>query len=98
MWFLYVLKCFDDSYYTGITKNLDNRLKIHNSGKGAKYTRSRRPCSFVSTSEISDSKSLALKIEYRFKRLKRNEKINQIKLGLSNFVKSQIEIILSCNI
>jgi len=47
MWFVYMLKCRDSSYYTGVTKNVSERLARHNSGKGAKYTRARRPCSLI---------------------------------------------------
>jgi predicted GIY-YIG superfamily endonuclease len=47
MWFLYILECNDGSLYTGVTKELANRLKRHNSGKGAKYTRSHGPVRLV---------------------------------------------------
>ena len=46
-WRLYILRCSDGSYYTGVTTDIANRLKVHNSGKGAKYTRSRRPVELV---------------------------------------------------
>ena len=51
MWFIYVLLCNDNSFYCGITKNIDRRLKQHNGIKkgGAKYTRSRRPCRLIYT-------------------------------------------------
>lgn len=42
-WFLYILQCKDGSLYTGITKNLDRRFKMHNAGKASRYTSSRRP-------------------------------------------------------
>ena len=42
-WYLYILRCVDGSFYTGITKDLDNRLKKHNDGKASRYTRTRRP-------------------------------------------------------
>lgn len=42
-WFVYILECQDGSYYTGITKDLDRRLKMHNEGKASRYTRIRRP-------------------------------------------------------
>ncbi|HUV30845.1 MAG TPA: GIY-YIG nuclease family protein [Acidobacteriota bacterium] len=47
MWYLYMLECNDGSLYTGVTNNPANRLKRHNAGKGAKYTRSRRPVRLV---------------------------------------------------
>ena len=46
-WFFYIVRCYDDSLYTGITDDIDKRLKAHNSGKGAKYTASHRPVSLV---------------------------------------------------
>lgn len=42
-WFLYVLRCADGSLYTGVTKDLERRFKMHSEGKGSKYTRTRRP-------------------------------------------------------
>ncbi len=42
-WFLYILHCKDGSFYTGVTKDLERRLKMHNGGKASHYTRSRRP-------------------------------------------------------
>ena len=42
-WFLYILQCQDGSFYTGITKDLERRLKMHNAGKASRYTRVRRP-------------------------------------------------------
>jgi len=47
MWHLYILRCNDDSYYTGITTDIAKRIEGHNSGKGAKYTRAHRPVSLV---------------------------------------------------
>jgi len=47
MWFVYILKCRDNSYYTGVTKDVMARLEKHNSGTGAKYTRMKRPCTIV---------------------------------------------------
>ncbi|WP_103980936.1 GIY-YIG nuclease family protein [Helcococcus massiliensis] len=76
--YVYIVKCSDDSYYTGYTVDLDERLKIHNLGKGAKYTRARLPVSFVFTHEC-ESKSLAMSYEYKIKRLNRKEKEDLIK-------------------
>lgn len=47
IWYLYILECCDGSYYTGVTVNIPDRLKRHNEGKGAKFTRSHRPCRLV---------------------------------------------------
>jgi len=71
--YVYILECSDHTYYTGWTHNIDRRLKAHNSGRGAKYTRGRGPvtlCYF----ESLDSKESALKREYRIKRMTRSEK------------------------
>jgi len=77
-WFVYVLKCSDDTLYTGITTDISKRLKEHNeSKKGAKYTRSRRPVSVVYTEEKPD-RSSASKREYEIKKLKRIKKLKLI--------------------
>jgi putative endonuclease len=58
-WYFYILKCRDDSYYSGITNNIEHRLQEHNKGIGAKYTRGRRPVKLVYSekhSNISDAK------------------------------------------
>lgn len=47
IWYLYILRCVDESFYTGVTVDIPTRLKRHNAGKGAKYTRARRPCQLV---------------------------------------------------
>jgi putative endonuclease len=72
-WIVYLIRCSDESLYCGTTNNLKNRLEAHNSGKGAKYTRSRRPVELiVASSEMS--KSDALKLEYRVKQLPASKK------------------------
>lgn len=71
--FFYVLECSDGSYYAGYTNDLDNRIQKHNSGKGAKYTRARKPVTLIFTKGF-ESKSEALKAEYSFKQLNRKEK------------------------
>ena len=75
MWYVYVLLCSDNSFYCGITKNIDKRLKQHNGllKGGAKYTRSRSPCKYIHT-EVCESRSDASKKEYKFKKLTRNKK------------------------
>ena len=73
VWFLYILKCNDGSFYTGITNDLQKRLKDHNSAKASKYTRARLPVVFVYTEEL-ESKSQALKREAEIKRLNRIQK------------------------
>ena len=73
MCFLYILKCSDGSFYTGISNNVEERLKQHNSGKASKYTRSRRPVALIYTEEF-ESKGQALRREIQVKQLKRIQK------------------------
>lgn len=73
-WIVYILRCKDDTLYTGITDDLARRIAAHNSGKGAKYTRGRGPVEVVYT-EVLESYSAALKREAAIKRLKRPEKM-----------------------
>lgn len=65
-YYFYCLQCSDGSFYGGFTNDLEHRLKMHNSGKGAKYTKSRRPVKMIYHEEFDD-KRLALKREYWFK-------------------------------
>lgn len=67
-WYVYILRCADDSLYTGIARELSARLALHNAGKGAKYTRGRGPVSVVYT-ERAASRSAALQREHAIKRL-----------------------------
>ncbi|WP_419960514.1 GIY-YIG nuclease family protein [Psychrobacillus sp. BM2] len=71
----YVLECKDGSYYAGYTNNLEKRIKVHNEGKGAKYTRAKRPVSCI-YSELYETKQEAMQAEYAFKQLTRKQKIN----------------------
>ena len=73
-WYVYVLCCGDGSLYTGYTDNIPRRLAVHQSGKGAKYTRSRLPVSLAYQEEQPD-KSAALRREAAIKRLKRPQKL-----------------------
>lgn len=74
MYWVYILRCRDDTLYTGITDDVERRLKAHNSGKGAKYTRGRGPVELVYREEQPD-KSAALKRERAIKKLTRTEKL-----------------------
>ena len=76
-WFVYILRCRDDTLYTGMTDDVPRRVAVHNSGKGAKYTRGRTPVEAVYTEEC-ESYSAALKREYAIKRLTRQEKLDII--------------------
>jgi putative endonuclease len=80
MYFLYILKCSDQTFYTGITTNLDRRIKEHNNSKlGAKYTKVRRPINLVYSKEFLN-RSVASIEEARIKKLSRSEKLNLIKV------------------
>ena len=74
-WFVYILRCADDSLYTGISNDIEKRLKQHNGEEknGAKYTRGRRPVS-LAWQESCDDRSSALKREAEIKKLSRIEK------------------------
>lgn len=74
-WIVYILRCADDTLYTGITNDLPNRLAAHESGKGAKYLRGRTPFTLVYT-EAHPGKSEALKRELKIKGLSRSDKLN----------------------
>ncbi|MGM9946706.1 GIY-YIG nuclease family protein [Floccifex sp.] len=78
MYYVYILCCSDQSLYTGYTNDLNHRLDVHNQGKGAKYTKSRRPVSLVYY-ECFETKSEALKREYQIKQLRREQKLALIK-------------------
>lgn len=67
-WFVYMLRCSDQSLYTGITNNVESRLSRHNQGQGARYTRSRLPVALVYT-ETAVDRSAALRREAQIKRL-----------------------------
>ncbi len=79
MYYLYILKCADETLYTGITTDLKRRVKEHNGAKlGAKYTRSRRPVVLVYSKKYKD-RSTAQKAEYRIKSLSKKEKLKLIR-------------------
>lgn len=74
-----MLKCSDETVYTGITTDLNRRVDEHNnSPKGAKYTRTRRPVELI-YSEFYEDKSSASKREYQIKQLSKNQKLLLIK-------------------
>ena len=74
---VYILRCGDGSLYTGITTDLERRVAAHNSGKGAKYTRSRLPVTPVYWEMVPD-RGCALRRELAIKRLPREEKLRLI--------------------
>lgn len=73
-YYVYILRCRDGSLYTGSTNDIQRRLSVHQSGKGAKYTRSRLPVALAYWEELSD-KSAALRREAAIKRLPRSGKL-----------------------
>lgn len=74
MCYVYILKCSDNSLYTGWTNNLTKRVEVHSKGKGSKYTRARLPVTLVYSEEFTDKIS-AQKREYEIKQLSRKEKL-----------------------
>jgi len=76
-YWVYILRCADGTLYTGITNDISRRLADHNSGKGAKYTRSRIPVEIVYRQECA-GKSAALRRELEIKRMTRAEKLGLI--------------------
>ena len=76
--YVYILKCKDNTLYTGYTNDLDKRVKAHNDGKGAKYTKCRRPCKLVYFEEFQ-AKGDALSREAQIKKLSRFNKLELIK-------------------
>jgi putative endonuclease len=75
--YVYMLRCADGTIYTGYTTDVQKRVETHNAGKGAKYTRTRRPCKLVWACEY-DTKSAAMSREYEIKQLPRQQKLNLI--------------------
>ena len=73
MFYVYILKCGDGSFYCGYTNDVEKRFEKHKSGKGAKYTRSRLPLEIVYVEEL-ETKSDALKREYAIKNMTRSQK------------------------
>lgn len=73
-WFVYILRCADGTLYTGMTDDVEHRAKVHNEGKGAKYTRGRRPVLLVHQ-EKCESRSAALRREHAIKKLPRKQKL-----------------------
>lgn len=73
-WYVYILRCSDDTLYTGVTTDLARRLQEHNSAVGgARYTRSRQPVR-MEYAEVAGSRSAAYSREYQLKRLSRKAK------------------------
>ena len=80
-WTVYILRCADDTLYTGIARDADARADAHNAGRGAKYTRARRPVSVVYREDAHD-RSAASRREWAIKRLTRRQKLGLIAGGM----------------
>ena len=74
VWVVYILRCADDSLYTGMTKDIGKRFAAHNEGKAAKYTRSRRPVKLLAKS-AKMNRSDAMRLEIKIKRMPKVKKI-----------------------
>jgi len=68
-WCVYIVRCADGSLYTGITKDVESRVSLHNAGRGAKYTRARRPVELVYREAVAD-RGAAVRRECAIKRLR----------------------------
>ena len=77
-WVVYILQCLDGTYYTGVTNDVENRMKVHKSGKGSKYV-ARHGFSHLIATKVCKDKSDACKAEYWVKKMPRNEKVDWFK-------------------
>ena len=78
-WVIYILLCNDDTLYTGITNDIENRLTQHETGAGAKYTKGRGPFRIVYQERAPD-RSTASKREYEIKKMTKSQKLKMIKV------------------
>lgn len=77
IWYIYILECSDGTFYIGITNDLDKRIKAHNEGKGARYTKGRGPVKLVHSC-IKQNRSQATKLELSLKKMSREKKLKFI--------------------
>lgn len=83
-WYVYIVRCKDTSLYVGIAERVADRVKKHNLGTGAKYTRSRRPVKLVFKHRCTNHRAAA-QAEYRIKQLSRQQKLRLIRGGWKYF-------------
>lgn len=76
-WYVYIIELSDSSLYTGITNDVQRRMRMHQNGKGSKYVRSRLPLTLVYLMQC-DSRSSASKVERRIKNMKKYQKVTLI--------------------
>ena len=81
-WMVYILRCSDGSFYTGVTNGLEKRLKGHGRGTASKYTRSRRPVNLLATS-VEMNKGEALRLEIKIKKMPKAKKVACLKSSRS---------------
>lgn len=74
VWYVYLARCADDTLYTGIARDVAARIRAHDAGKGARYTRGRGPLTVCATRRCL-SRSNALRLEHAIKQLRRDEKL-----------------------
>jgi predicted GIY-YIG superfamily endonuclease len=87
MYWVYLLRCGDDSLYCGITNDVPARLAAHAAGKGARYTRGRGPLALVIKRRCAD-KGMALRLEYAIKQLCRAEKLALTRVRLAEMARA----------
>lgn len=78
--YTYIVRCNDGTYYTGWTNDIEKRVKTHNEGKGAKYTKTRRPVTLVYY-ESFQTKEEAMRREWEIKQMKRGDKEKLMGIG-----------------
>jgi putative endonuclease len=72
--YVYIVQCANGAFYTGYSKNVEQRILMHNAGKGGRYTRANRPVELVACCQFA-TKSEALRAEYTIKQLPRHQKL-----------------------
>ena len=82
-WYVYLLRCADDSLYCGVSTDVERRLEEHNAGTGARYTRSRRPVALAASARVA-GRSEALRLEAAIKRLPRERKLARLRAEAEN--------------
>lgn len=91
--YTYILKCADGTLYTGWTNDIEKRLKAHNAGKGAKYTKGRRPVQLVYSEEF-ETREEAMKREYEIKQMTRKRKRSIV--GTPDLLKGDVRFSQKC--
>lgn len=94
-WVVYILRCSDESLYTGITNNIEKRFTAHNQGTAAKYTRSRKPVKLLATSTKMDRIS-AMRLELKIKSMPKEKKVSALKKKRLSNKKSEIITCKEC--